>query len=63
MDRKRRQILNATLLAPVSLALPWLNVNASVRERNLSFYHTHTGEKLSLVYHDGLDYCLIPWKT
>jgi len=56
MDRKRRQILNAALLGPVSLALPWLNANASVRERNLSFYHTHTGEKLSLVYHDGLDY-------
>ena len=56
MDRKRRKILRAALLTPVGLGLPWLKVNASVRERNLSFYHTHTGEKLSLVYHDGQEY-------
>ncbi len=56
MDWKRRHILHAALLTPVSLGLPWLNTHASVRERNLSFHHTHTGESLSLVYHDGLDY-------
>ena len=56
MDRKRRQILHAALMTPVSLGLPWHSAMANVRERNLSFYHTHTGESLSLVYHDGLDY-------
>jgi uncharacterized protein YcbK (DUF882 family) len=56
MDRKRRQVLLAAMLTPVSIALPSLNANAGARERNLSFYHTHTGESLSLVYHDGLDY-------
>jgi uncharacterized protein YcbK (DUF882 family) len=56
MHWKRRQILHAALLTPVSLGLPWLNSHAGVRERNLSFHHTHTGESLSLVYHDGRDY-------
>ena len=56
MDNRRRQLLQAAVLAPASLVLPWHIAGAGIRERNLSFYHTHTGEKLSVVYHDGLDY-------
>ena len=31
-------------------------VRASVQPRQLRFYHTHTGEKLDIEYHDGQDY-------
>jgi uncharacterized protein YcbK (DUF882 family) len=38
------------------LALPLMNnANALVsKKRELSFYHTHTGKDLSLIYHDGI---------
>jgi len=56
MDQNRRQILKAAVLAPVGLLLPWGSSLAGIRQRSLDFYHTHTGEKMSIVYHDGLDY-------
>ncbi|MCP3869725.1 MAG: DUF882 domain-containing protein [Gammaproteobacteria bacterium] len=56
MDRIRRQFLQVAAMAPMGLALPWFTAHAGQRERDLNFYHTHTGEKLSIVYHDGQEY-------
>lgn len=55
MNKTRRVILKGALLAPL-LPLSRLAGAAPTSERKLSFYHTHTGEKLSVVYHDGRDY-------
>ena len=35
---------------------PWAGPLAALDARSLRFYHTHTGERLSLVYHDGVQY-------
>lgn len=48
-------MLKSAILAPF-LPLPQIASAAVAGERKLSFYHTHTGEKLSVVYHDGSDY-------
>jgi len=53
VNRTRRRLLGGLLAAPAALLLPWQPLLAAVAPRKLSFYHTHTGEKLSLVYHDG----------
>lgn len=63
MDQNRRRILKIAAFAPTGLLLPWHGTQASNRERNLSFYHTHTGEKLSVVYHDGREYLPKSLKT
>lgn len=56
-DKNRRKFLKGAAVSPLALAMPWHNVHANVgRERELKFHHTHTGEKLSIVYHDGNDY-------
>ena len=57
-DRSRRSFLRGAALAVPGLMLlsPWERLLASTPERSLSFYHTHTGEKLSLVYHADGDY-------
>ncbi|MCB1858407.1 MAG: DUF882 domain-containing protein [Gammaproteobacteria bacterium] len=54
MDLGRRTLLKGLLLAPLGLTLPV--TGSAGNERRLAFYHTHTGESLSLVYHDGQDY-------
>ena len=48
----RRQLLrNSLLIVPAFISFPSLSVLASpTPTRRLSFTHTHTGEKLSLVY-------------
>ncbi len=60
MDERRRALLQATFLAPLGFALP--RIGFAAVERQLSFHHTHTGEKLSIVYHDGRDYLSGPLK-
>lgn len=61
MNKTRRVILKGALLAPL-LPLSRLAGAAPTSERKLSFYHTHTGEKLSVVYHDGRDYLRNHWQ-
>lgn len=56
MNPNRRLILKSAILAPLALSLPRLVSAGLAGQRSLSFYHTHTGEKLSIVYHDGSDY-------
>ncbi|MCB1830632.1 MAG: DUF882 domain-containing protein [Chromatiaceae bacterium] len=55
MNPTRRLMLKSAILAPF-LPLPQIATAAIAGERKLSFYHTHTGEKLSVVYHDGSEY-------
>ena len=49
---KRRKILRTAAFALPVAALPGLGL-ASPAPRQLRFYHTHTGEKLNLVYHEN----------
>lgn len=49
---KRRQILKIAALALPAASLPRLGL-ASSGPRRLRFYHTHTGEKLDVVYHEN----------
>jgi uncharacterized protein YcbK (DUF882 family) len=49
---KRRQIIKSVALAMPAAALPVLGL-ASTEPRQLRFYHTHTAEKLDLVYHEN----------
>lgn len=48
-------MLKSAILAPL-LPLSQIASATVAGERKLSFYHTHTGEKLSVVYHDGSEY-------
>ncbi|MCB1852348.1 MAG: DUF882 domain-containing protein [Gammaproteobacteria bacterium] len=74
MDRNRRLLLKSAILAPLAaLPVPQQSRAAVRGARKLSFYHTHTGEKLSVVYHDGsrylaeplsdIDHCLRDFRT
>ena len=45
-------LLPASSTAMASVASP----GSVTRGRSLSLYHTHTGEKLTIDYHDGTDY-------
>lgn len=58
IDQSRRFFVKgcALLIPGAALVTPWHLVRAATVERTLSFHHTHTGENLSLVYHDGADY-------
>ena len=58
MDHSRRRFLKGCALALPAAAMmaPWQRAGAAASARSLSFHHTHTGEKLSVVYHDGVDY-------
>lgn len=50
----RRRVLRALgLVGFVGLALPLAARANAPAARSLSFYHTHTGERLSVVYFDG----------
>jgi uncharacterized protein YcbK (DUF882 family) len=57
ISRRRFVIGTASVLA-ASMAVPIITrpAHASVQARRLSFYHTHTGEKLAIDYHDGHTY-------
>ena len=52
VDQRRRRLLQGVGLAlPLSLLAPARGVQAKASAvKSLSFYHTHTGENLSLVY-------------
>lgn len=53
----RRQFLHTMSITATGLAVmsPWRQLFAATPERSLSFYHTHTGEKLRLTYFsDGI---------
>ena len=52
----RRRLLTTAVLALPLAAAPGLLMAAPGTARRLSFYHTHTGEKLDVVYHDGRAY-------
>ncbi len=54
----RRRALRAFGWAALSLALPFAPAAWAAAPRSISLYHTHTGEKLSLVYYEGGDYVI-----
>ncbi len=51
---RRRRALRALGLA--ALALPFASPARAAASRSISLYHTHTGERLSVVYFEGGDY-------
>lgn len=55
---RRRFVIGTASVLTASMAAPVFTrpAYASVPARSLSFYHTHTGEKLTIDYHDGLAY-------
>jgi uncharacterized protein YcbK (DUF882 family) len=53
---RRRRVLRALGLGALALALPFAPRAWATAARSISFYHTHTGERLSVVYFDGGDY-------
>ena len=56
-DRKWRHSGSAgILLLTLILLLSGTPAAAAGNQRQLDFYHTHTGESLAIVYHDGNDY-------
>jgi uncharacterized protein YcbK (DUF882 family) len=52
----RRHVLRALGLGALALALPFAPEAWATAPRSISFYHTHTGERLSLVYFDAGNY-------
>ena len=50
--QNRRKFIKTLSLGAASLAIysPWQSVFAIARDRTLSFYHTHTSEKLNITY-------------
>ncbi len=51
----RRRLLTAGLALP-ALSIPTLGYCAPGASRRLSFYHTHTGDTLDIVYREGNEY-------
>lgn len=49
----RRRFLRSAALAAPAVALPGLVLAAPAPARRLRFHHTHTGEKLDVVYHEN----------
>jgi uncharacterized protein YcbK (DUF882 family) len=49
----RRRFLHAAAVALPLIAAPELVMGAPGEQRRLRFYHTHTGEKLDVVYHEN----------
>lgn len=47
----------ATVAATAFPALSWAHLHSSAQERRLSFYHTHTGEALTVCYFRDGEYC------
>jgi uncharacterized protein YcbK (DUF882 family) len=52
----RRGVLRIFGWAALSLALPFAPAAWASAPRSLSLYHTHTSEKLNLVYYEGGEY-------
>jgi uncharacterized protein YcbK (DUF882 family) len=55
-DTARRGLLRVFGWAALSLALPFAPAAWAATPRSISLYHTHTGEKLNLVYFEGGEY-------
>lgn len=55
-DPGRRRFLRGLAAAAPVLAFPGLAAATTATHRELSFLHTHTGEKLSVLYYDGGQY-------
>ena len=55
---RRRFVKGTASVLAASMAVPIITrpAHASVQARRLNFYHTHTGEKLAIDYHDGYTY-------
>ena len=53
---RRRQFIQTLALAAPAMALPGVAFAMAAEPRRLRFYHTHTGEKLDVVYHEGSSY-------
>ena len=52
----KRRFISGILTMPLAVCLPvdgYAKNTQLNQSRELSFYHTHTGEELSIVYHDG----------
>lgn len=52
----RRRVLHALCLLPAVAAWPRLVAAAPTAPRRLAFYHTHTAERLEVVYREGGQY-------
>jgi uncharacterized protein YcbK (DUF882 family) len=52
----RRRALRAFGLASMSLAMPFAPAAWAAAPRSIALYHTHTGERLSLVYFEQGEY-------
>jgi len=55
-DSARRRLLRAFGWAALSLALPFSPAAWASAPRSISLYHTHTSERLSLVYYEDGEY-------
>jgi len=55
-DTVRRRLLRAFGWAALSLALPFSPAAWASAPRSISLYHTHTSERLSLVYYEDGEY-------
>jgi uncharacterized protein YcbK (DUF882 family) len=56
VSTRRRRALRALSLGALALALPLAPGAWAAAPRSISFYHTHTGERLSLVYFESGNY-------
>jgi len=50
---RRRFLGGATAVVAATLISPRISAKSGSQVRSLAFYHTHTGESLDIVYHDG----------
>ena len=53
---RRRFISLAAFSLPIAINPSLALAITSATSRQLDFYHTHTGKKLAITYHDGYDY-------
>jgi uncharacterized protein YcbK (DUF882 family) len=49
----RRRLLKLSACSPLALALAWSPRAGAAAPRSLDFYHTHTDERLRVVYHEA----------
>ena len=55
-DRRRLLWHMGMVVSAITVAAPWRQILAATDKRVLSFYHTHTGERLNLTYFDDGQY-------
>lgn len=49
-------VIRLLVFITLAIMLSRVTAYATGQQRQLDFYHTHTGENLTVVYHDGRDY-------